>query len=156
MIFTNACFPLDDELQAKKSRKNQPKYHIFWLKIWWKIDKNRYRIWSSIPDTCWQLFLTILGASGEPFGRLGGSFGRPWALIGVSFALSWRILEPSWFLLAILWAILDLQNSFWRPPGLILEPLGTNFVGQVEWQSIIYQGPAECAKRLNINHKKYS
>ena len=127
-------------------------WRAFWksMKILWKIDEIRYRIWSSIPDTFWHLFGTILGASGDRFGRLGRAFGRPWALIGVSFALFRRILEPSWSLLAILWAILSLQGSFWSPPGLILEPLGTNFGDQMDRKSIICQGPAECAKRLNI------
>ena len=135
--------------RQKKEEKNIRNL-LFFIENMLKISKNRYRIWSSIPDTFWHLFWTILGASGDPFGRLGRAFGRPWALIGVSFALSWRILEPCWSLLAILWAILSLQGSFWSPPSMILEPLGTNFGCQMDRESIVCQGhPTSRIKHLH-------
>ena len=128
MIFTNACFPLDDELQANKSRQNQQKSVIVCLKIWWKIEENRYRILSSISDTFWHLFWSFWEPLGSHLGVLGehlSSLERSLESLLPSLGASWSHLGPSWLYFELFCTSRAhfgaLQASFLSLWGLILE-----------------------------------
>ena len=78
----------------------------------------------------WEPLGIHLGVLGDHLGGLERSVGSLVPSLGASLGH----LGPSWVplgsLLATLWPILVPPGSFWTPPSLILEPLGTNFGAQ--------------------------
>ena len=128
MIFINAFFPLDDELQAKKSRKNQQKSSVFD----WKSDDKSIKSAIEFDHRFLTPFGTYFGPFGEPLGtHLGvlgehlGGLERSLESLLPSLGASWSHVGPSWLYFELFCPSRAhfgaLQASFWSLWGLILD-----------------------------------
>ena len=133
MIFTNAVFPSDDELQATKIKKILSKIFQFGLKNLMRIGEKSL---SNLIIDFWPILATTLDYFGSLWGPVWASWGSIWAALSAH----WTLFCP---LLAHLGAILvplgytlayfgpsrayfgRLQASFWSLGGPILEPKWT-------------------------------
>ena len=86
----------------------------------------------------------------EPLGSHLGVLGNIWAALSAHWSLFCHLLAH----LGAILVPLAYTLSYFVPPELILEPLGTNFGAEMDRKSIICQGPTECAKRLNQRKQK--
>ena len=128
IIFINAFFPLDDELQSKKSRKNQWKSYIFYKKIRWKLIKIAIEVdhrflthFGTYFGQFWEPLGTHLGVLGEHLGGLERSLESLLPSLGAS----WSHLGPSWLYFELFCPsrahLRALQASFLNLWGLILD-----------------------------------
>ena len=119
MIFINAFFPLDDELQAKQTREKHLKSSIFY----WKYVEKSVKIAIEFDHRFLTPFGTYFGPFWEPLGTIWAS----WASIWAALSAHWSLFCP---LLAHLGAILVpfcYTLGYFVPPGLILEPSKHHF-----------------------------